>query len=136
MTPGAVVNHKLGPLDNPEQLYSVVIIKYRGDRPVQEKSVIYMQAYLHPVKKVRKSAQGHRGRPHLYSMHAQVSRFAPRGVSAPRDEVLVKLEEKVRRVEQIAESRGRSLGALKVKCLKHTLAWVYSRAHKHPVCRA
>lgn len=52
----------------------------------------------------------------LLSIISQVSRFAKRGVDAPREEVLVQIEDKLRTVERLQE-RG-FLGSLKVYLVK------------------
>jgi hypothetical protein len=50
--PDAVINQPLTGLDNPHELHSIMIIKYRGDRPQQERSSIYLKAVLRPVSMV------------------------------------------------------------------------------------
>jgi hypothetical protein len=53
LTDGAVLMQKLTILDSPEELHSVVVVKYLGDPPVADRSVIYLQAVLKPLIKVR-----------------------------------------------------------------------------------
>lgn len=55
LLPDAVINHPLTTLDNPREMHSVMIVKYRGDRPQQDRSTIYLQAVLHSVSTVRAS---------------------------------------------------------------------------------